>query len=126
MKKLFLTTVVALFATMLVIPALNEKSSVAYGAPTYKTVKAQVIVVNSKAEADKVKSELNNGGSFYAIEKKYSISELDSYRTMTKTEIDQNYPELSELAKTMKSGEISNPVETQDGWVIIKMISRTY
>lgn len=126
MKKLFLTTVVALFTTMLVIPALNEKSSVAYGAPTYKTVKAQVIVVNSKAEADKVKSELNSGGSFYAIEKKYSISELDSYRTMTKTEIDQNYPELSELAKTMKSGEISNPVETQDGWVIIKMISRTY
>ena len=127
MKKILSLVLTAAFLAFCITPVLNTKGSQAMCA-TYKQVRVSVIVLKTQSEALKVKSMLDKGGNFAALARKYSIVETSKKGGdcvfITKADIEQQYPEFSELAQTAQIGDISQPIKTQDGWTIAKLISR--
>ncbi|MBN9416650.1 MAG: peptidylprolyl isomerase [Candidatus Eremiobacteraeota bacterium] len=91
-----------------------------------ETVKVQQILLLDKAQADKVYAEASKPGvDFAALAKKYSLD------TRTKTqggllgEVHRGEltPELAEALFAMKTGQVSEPVESEDGLHIFRVVS---
>ncbi len=90
------------------------------------SARASHILVSSEEEAIKVKEELNNGLAFADVAKKYSscpskevggdLGEFTKGRMV---------PEFEDAVFSMEIGDISAPVQTQFGYHIIKLISKT-
>ena len=86
-------------------------------------VEASHILVDDEAEAKKIKADLDAGGDFAAIAKEKSTDpgsganggELGFFDRGTMV------PEFSDVAFSLKVGEISDPVKSQFGWHIIKV-----
>ena len=117
MKKLF----VILFAisVILVQPVYAEY------AEHCTMVRASHILVKTKAEADQLEFYLSKGASFEALANRYSL--CPSGRTGG----DLNYFHKGQMVKhfeekdfSMKKGEISQPIQTQFGWHIIKVTGK--
>ncbi|WP_026694550.1 peptidylprolyl isomerase [Peribacillus kribbensis] len=86
-------------------------------------VKASHILVKDKKTADEVKKKLDEGGSFEELAKKYSTDTTKdkggdlgyfSKGKMTKA--------FEDKAFSLKKGEISDPVKTEYGYHIIKVV----
>lgn len=79
--------------------------------------------------AKKIKSELDNGADFKTLSDKYSIDEAAKADGGSLGEITYNDPNYDSTfmaaAMSLKEGEISNPVQTQFGWHIIKVTKKT-
>jgi len=89
-----------------------------------KEVKASHILVDTEAKAKDIKKQLNKGGRFAALAKKLSKDEGSKNKGgelgyMLKGHL---VPEFASKAFSMKKGEISDPVKTQFGWHIIKVL----
>jgi len=89
-----------------------------------KEVKASHILVDSLDTANEVKQKLANGGDFAQLAKDYSTDtgtkdnggDLGFFKSGTMTE------EFDKAAFSLKVGEISDPVKTDYGYHIIKVV----
>jgi foldase protein PrsA len=89
-----------------------------------KQVKASHILVDSLETAQEIKQKLNNGGDFAQLAKDYSTDtaskesggDLGFFKSGDMT------PEFEKAAFALKVGEISNPVKTEYGYHIIKVV----
>lgn len=91
----------------------------------YTQVAAQHILVRNASDAMKIKKELDMGGSFEYYAQKYSI--CPSARNggyLGYFSRGQMVPEFEKKAFSMNVGEISNPVRTDFGWHIIKIVDK--
>jgi parvulin-like peptidyl-prolyl isomerase len=94
---------------------------------TYKVAESRNvrhILVNNKALADQLESQLKSGASFTVLAKKYSKDPGSAAKggklTVSKG---QTVPQFDKVAFTLKTGATSPPVHTQYGWHIIQALS---
>lgn len=91
----------------------------------YTQVRAEHILVKTAAEAQQIKREIDNGGSFEYYAKSYSMcpsgrngGDLGYFSK------GQMVPEFERAAFTTPVGQVSKPVYTQFGWHLIKVIDK--
>jgi foldase protein PrsA len=99
-----------------------QENKTQYGTQASRSVRH--ILVNSKSLADKLETQLKNGGNFASLAKKYSkdpgSAKLGGKLTITKG---QTVAPFDKAAFDLKLNEISPPVHTQYGWHIIQALS---
>jgi len=90
-------------------------------------VEANHILVETQEEADKVKSELDDGGDFAELAAEYSIdtSNAENGGALGEFGAGEMTPEFEEAAFSLKVDEISQPVETDYGFHIIQVTGKT-
>ena len=89
-----------------------------------KEVKASHILVESEDKAKEIKAKLDKGAKFDELAAEYSMDEGSKNKG---GQLDyfgegQLVPEFEKAAFSMKSGQLSDPVKTQFGWHIIKVV----
>jgi parvulin-like peptidyl-prolyl isomerase len=89
-------------------------------------VKTSHILVDTEEKAKEIKKKLNKGGDFAALVQEFS---KDEGSKVNGGEIGyamkgQLVPEYETKAFSMKKNEISDPVKTQFGWHIIKLLDK--
>lgn len=89
------------------------------------SVKASHILVNTKSEADSIKSKIDKGECFETLAKKYSkCPSGQEGGDLGYFERGQMVPEFEDAAFSLPVGQVSAPVHTQFGWHIIKVYDR--
>lgn len=90
-------------------------------------VEANHILVETQAEADEVKAKLDDGSDFSELAAEYSIDESNAENGGALGEFGagEMAPEFEEAAFSMEADEISEPVETDYGFHIIQVTSKT-
>ncbi|MBX3167208.1 MAG: peptidylprolyl isomerase [Candidatus Eremiobacteraeota bacterium] len=91
-----------------------------------ESVRVQQILLLDKAEADKVHAEATKAGAdFAALAKKYSLDTRTKSQGGLLGEVHRGelMPELAEALFTMKPGQISEPIESEDGIHIFRVVS---
>lgn len=103
----------------------NDVYDKSYEEPKYNEVAAQHILVKNAADAMAIKKELDNGASFEYYAQKYSLcpsGQNGGY--LGYFERGKMVPEFEKKAFDMQVGEISNPIRTNYGWHIIKVVDK--
>ena len=130
MKKLFVKTLIlTLLLTNVASTAfawgIRNTAPAAEQTPQYTQVAAQHILVRNAADAVKIKKEIENGGSFEYYAQKYSLCPSGKNGgNLGYFGRGQMVPEFEKKAFSMEVGEISNPIMTQFGWHIIRVIDK--
>jgi len=92
---------------------------------TIKSVKASHILVNTKEQADLIKTKIDNGECYEALAKKYSkCPSKEVGGDLGYFEKGQMVKEFENAAFALPVGQVSNPVKTQFGWHIIKVCDK--
>ncbi len=81
-----------------------------------------LILVASEAEAEKIRSKIKNGRNFADQARKYSIDKASAEHDgnlgyLLKEEI--SVPQLAAIAFLLKKGEMSKPIQTEEGWNLV-------
>ncbi len=89
-------------------------------------VKTSHILVETEQKAKDIKKKISKGTKFSELVKQFSKDETSKVNGgeigyVTKGQL---VPEYEKKAFSMKKGEISDPVKTQFGWHIIKMLDK--
>jgi foldase protein PrsA len=99
-----------------------EKNKTRFTQPASREVRH--IVVKTKAKADELYGELQNGASFAALAKQFSTDDSTSSQggklPITKG---ATAPSFDKTAFALDKGELSKPVKSQYGWHIIEALS---
>jgi parvulin-like peptidyl-prolyl isomerase len=110
-----------------VTPAAVQAYYDAHKATTYTTAASRNvrhILVNNKALAEQLETQLKNGADFATLAKKYSkdpsSAKVGGKLSITKGE---TVPQFDKVAFALKTGQTSPPVHTQYGWHIIQALS---
>ncbi len=113
MKKLF-----TLIATLVIVAGCAF-------AQEYNFVKAKHILVDTKAEATQIKTDIDEGGKFEYYAQKYSKcpsgrqgGDLGYFRR------GQMVKPFEDAAFNGEVGKVSEPVKTQFGWHLIKVVDK--
>lgn len=89
------------------------------------SVKASHILVDSKKQADLIKSKIDNGELFESLAKEYSkCPSAQSGGDLGYFERGQMVKEFENAAFALPVNTVSDPVETQFGWHIIKVYDK--
>lgn len=119
--KVFVIMVLALFVCN--TTSCNASQSQEYGYTT--TVRAGHILVNTKQEADLIKSKIDNGESFETLAKKYSKCPSGQQGgDLGYFERGQMVQPFEDAAFSLPVGKVSEPVQTQFGWHLIKVYDK--
>jgi parvulin-like peptidyl-prolyl isomerase len=105
------------------IDAYYKKNKQQYVQPESRDVRH--ILVKKKALADQLYQQLQSGGNFAALAKKYSEdpSSKSSGGKMTLSK-GRQVPEFDKSAFSLQTKEISKPIKTQYGWHIIQALTK--
>jgi len=89
-------------------------------------VKTAHILVETEEKAKEIKKKLNKGSNFAELVKEFSKDESSkaSGGEISYVTKGQLVPEYEEKAFSLKKNDISEPVKTQFGWHIIKMLDK--
>lgn len=89
-----------------------------------KEIKASHILVENEETAKEIKKKINKGAKFNALAKEYSKDEGSKVNggELGYVMKGQLVPEFENKAFAMKKDEVSDPVKTQFGWHIIKVL----
>ena len=88
-------------------------------AEEYTTVHAEHILVKTAAEAQQIKKDIDNGGRAYSLcPSGRNGGDLGYFGR------GQMVPEFEKAAFNTPVGEVSNPVYTQFGWHLIKVLDK--
>ena len=121
MKKLLFT----LFTLMFVTLASQAKVELDPNAQSYTKVNAAHILVSSESKAKALKNRIENGESFGSVAKKYSACPSGEYGgNLGYFERGKMVKEFEDSAFSLPVGEISDPVRTDFGWHLIKVIDK--
>ena len=124
MKNLFkvlVVMIIALFACNTAQCKANQCHE--YGYATQ--VRASHILVNTKQEADLIKSKINDGESFETLAKRYSKCPSGQQGgDLGYFERGQMVKPFEDAAFSLPVGKVSEPVQTQFGWHLIKVSDR--
>jgi foldase protein PrsA len=84
------------------------------------------VLVNSKEDADRVRQDLAAGGDFaqLATSRSQDPSAQDNGGDLGCTDPNDYVTEFADVAKTLPIGELSQPLQTQFGWHILKVYER--
>jgi len=89
------------------------------------SVKASHILVDTKEQADLLKSKINNGESFETLAKKYSkCPSRENGGDLGYFEKGQMVPAFEDAAFNLPVGKVSEPIHTQFGWHLIKVYDK--
>jgi parvulin-like peptidyl-prolyl isomerase len=96
----------------------------------YKSeIKIGIIFVDSKNEAEQIHLQLMEGEDFQALAKEKSLGPMaqeggvvDYFRRHSPTALIS--PELEEIAFSLEEGDLSDVIETENGYYIVRMIDR--
>lgn len=122
--KLFIFAIVGLLALLVFTNATCIKSQ-ASESSFINSVKASHILVDTKAQADLIKSKIDNGESFETLAKKYSkCPSGQDGGDLGYFERGQMVKEFEDVAFNLPVGKVSDPVKTQFGWHLIKVYDK--
>jgi len=87
---------------------------------------ASHILVATEAEAKDLREKLKNGGDFAALAKEHSKDpgSKDTGGDLGFFTRGQMVPQFEEAVFSMNKGDVSDPVQTQFGWHIIKLVDK--
>ncbi len=124
MKKILLSTLVFGFIAFacLTSQVLSKESC---NLPRANVVKASHILVDTKDEAVELKNRIDKGESFEMLAQKYS--KCPSGRSggdLGYFKRGQMVKSFEDVAFSLPVNEVSNPVETEFGWHLIKVYDR--
>lgn len=89
---------------------------------TFSSVKASHILVDTKAEAQAIKTKIDNGESFEAMAKLYSKCPSSSEGgNLGFFDRGQMVKPFEDAAFSLPVGKVSDPIKTQFGWHLIKV-----
>lgn len=88
-------------------------------------LRARHILVKTEKEAKAILAQLQNGGKFEELAKKHSTDGSRNYGgDLGYFTAEEMVPEFSQAAFALQKGGVSQPVQTSDGWHIIKVEDR--
>ena len=91
----------------------------------YTEVRAEHILVKTAAQAREIKQAIDEGGSFEAYARTYSLCpSAGNNGDLGYFKRGQMIPEFERAAFKTPVGQVSNPVYTQFGWHLIKVIDK--
>ena len=94
-------------------------------AEEYTSVHAEHILVKTAAEAQQIKKAIDNGASFEDYARTYSLCPSGrNGGALGYFEHGQMVKEFEKAAFNTPVGEVSNPVYTQFGWHLIKVLDK--
>ncbi len=124
MKKL-LATIFFTFLFMMGVTMSEAKNSIDPNAANYTKVRAAHILVETKSQAQGLKNRIEGGEEFGAMAKQFSKcpsgqrgGDLGYFGR------GQMVPEFETAAFNLPKGELSEPVQTDFGWHIIKVTDK--
>lgn len=124
MKKLIKIFVILVFTLFVSINTSGIATQAAESCAV-TSVKASHILVDTKAEADSIKSKIDNGASFESMAAKYSkCPSGKSGGDLGYFEKGQMVPAFEDAAFALPVGKVSCPVKTQFGWHLIKVYDK--
>ena len=121
MKKLF-----ALIATLFALTIITDaKAPVDPNAAKYTKVRAAHILVASESKANALKNRIENGESFASVARKYSSCPSGEYGgNLGYFGRGQMVKEFEDAAFSLPVGVVSDPVQTDFGWHLIKVYDK--
>ena len=103
------------------IEAYYEENKAQFEQPSSREVRH--ILVKTKAEADEIHAELENGGNFAKLAKEHSEDPASAKEGGKFTaQKGATVAPFDEVAFELETGELSEPVKTQFGWHIIEAV----
>lgn len=119
--KIFTLAVFALFVTVAATCSVSQAEETC----VETSVRASHILVDTKEEADLIKSRIDAGGNFEALAKKYSKCPSGaSGGDLGYFERGQMVKPFEDAAFALPVGKVSEPVKTQFGWHVIKVLDK--
>lgn len=127
MKKFLLAISLVIFTVFLFgLTNQNKVSADTMSVSNVKSVKAAHILVDTKEEALALKKRIDNGENFRALAQKYSKCPSGKEGGMLgEFQKGQMVKEFEDAAFKLPVGTVSEPVQTQFGWHLIKVYSKS-
>jgi foldase protein PrsA len=102
------------------VAAYYEENKSQFEQPASREVRH--ILVKSKAKADDIHAQLENGGDFAKLAKKYSTDSSAEQGGKFTAQKGATVAPFDKAAFGLKTGELSDPIKTQFGWHIIEAV----
>ncbi len=124
MKKILNLVLLSFCFSIIYVPCLNQ-TIVNAQIIQYSTVRASHILVDTKEEADELKSRIDKGESFETLAKKYSKCPSGQQGgDLGYFEKGQMVKEFEDSAFSLPIGQVSTPIKTTFGWHLIKVFDK--